>query len=260
MKRTLIVDFPICVDSYSSFLEQILTRTYSNQESSYVCVANVHMMAEAHLDKSFAEVIHKADVITPDGVPLTWGLRLLHGIKQERVAGSDILPDLLCRASIEEIPVYFYGGTTQMLDQTSRFLTANYPTLKVVGMFSPPFRNLTTGEEQGIINTINQSGARLVFVVLGCPKQEKWMASMKGRINAVMIGIGGALPILVGAQKRAPKLMQKAGLEWLYRFYLEPRRLFKRYAVTNTYFMYLLFREYIRLRIFKGKIMAKHAA
>ncbi len=255
MKRKLIVDFPICVDSYSSFLDQILNRTYSTQGSAYVCIANVHMMAEAHMDKSFADVIHRADVITPDGVPLTWGLRLLHGIKQERVAGSDILPDLLQRATFEQIPVYFYGGTTQMLAQTSKFLSETYPSLKVVGMDSPPFRNLTPEEEQWIVDAINQSGARLVFVVLGCPKQERWMAAMKGKINAVMIGIGGALPILVGAQKRAPKMMQKAGLEWLYRFYLEPRRLFKRYAITNTYFMYLLFREYIRLRVLKRKTM-----
>jgi N-acetylglucosaminyldiphosphoundecaprenol N-acetyl-beta-D-mannosaminyltransferase len=256
MKRELIVEFPICIDSYSSFLDHIVTKAYSPHESAYVCIANVHMMAEAHMDKSFADVIRQADVITPDGVPLTWGLRLLHGIKQERVAGSDILPDLLQRAMVERIPVFFYGGTPQMLTQTSKYLGNTYPSLNVVGMYSPPFRSLTPEEERSVIDSINQSGARLIFVVLGCPKQEKWMASMKGKINAVMIGIGGALPILVGAQKRAPKLMQKAGLEWLFRFFLEPRRLFKRYAVTNTYFMLLLTKELIRLKILRRKVSA----
>ena len=110
-------------------------------------------------------------------------------------------------------------------------------------MYSPPFRALSLEEEDRIVYMLNESGARLVFVILGCPKQEKWMASMQTRIQAVMIGIGAALPVLAGIHKRAPRWMQKTGLEWFYRLVQEPRRLFKRYATTNTLFLYVLLKE-----------------
>jgi N-acetylglucosaminyldiphosphoundecaprenol N-acetyl-beta-D-mannosaminyltransferase len=131
----------------------------------------------------------------------------------------------------------------------------HYPNLHIRGLYSPPFRALTPEEEERTIERINSSGAKLLFVVLGCPKQEQWMASMAGRINAVMIGIGGALPVLIGMQKRAPKWMQRAGLEWLFRLLQEPRRLFKRYFVTNSVFLYLLSRELVT-RTFTKKFEA----
>ncbi|MFT4031268.1 MAG: WecB/TagA/CpsF family glycosyltransferase [Siphonobacter sp.] len=238
-KRLISID--ISMGSYSEFIDKWLAMAQSKQ-STYTCVANVHMLVEAHNDPEFAATVNSADIVTPDGMPLTWGLRLVHNIKQERVAGMDLLPDLLKQAELKEIPVFFYGGTQAMLDQTKLFLIQKFPSLNVAGMISPPFRNLSDQEEREVIEKINNSGAQLVFVALGCPKQEKWMASMKGRVQATMIGIGGALPVMVGIQKRAPEWMQKASLEWLYRLFQEPGRLFKRYAVTNTTYLLLLMR------------------
>jgi len=175
-------------------------------------------------------------------------------INQERVAGSDILPDLLQQLMMQGMAVYFYGGSEELLQRTEGFLKRTYPGLEIAGLYSPPFRQLSIEEEQEVITRINDSGASVVFVVLGCPKQEKWMASMKGKINAVMIGIGGALPLLVGLYKRAPRWMQANGLEWVFRLFQEPRRLFKRYALTNPLFVYLIFKEYLSMRILRKAV------
>jgi N-acetylglucosaminyldiphosphoundecaprenol N-acetyl-beta-D-mannosaminyltransferase len=239
-----IFNFPISVGKYDDYIEYIM-ESASTGRSQYIYVANVHMVVEAFWNKSFSEKVRQAGLVTPDGKPLTWALRLLHGIKQDRVAGMDILPALLKQSEKSQTPVYIYGGTETLLSRTRHYLDRNYPNLCIKGLYSPPFRDLTPDEEDRIIDQINGSGAKLVFVVLGCPKQEQWMANMAGRINAVMIGIGGALPVLIGMQKRAPKWMQQAGLEWFFRLLQEPRRLFKRYFVTNSVFLYLLSRELV---------------
>ncbi|TDE08412.1 WecB/TagA/CpsF family glycosyltransferase [Dyadobacter psychrotolerans] len=238
----------ITIAPYASFIDRLIEMAVSGV-SSYTCVANVHMLVEAYKDSSFAEVVNGADLITPDGVPLTVALKLLNGVRQERVAGMDLLPDLLLESEKKLIPVYFYGGTKDMLIATEQYCLKKYPLLKIAGMYSPPFRPLTENETNTVLNQINESNAKFVFVALGCPKQENWMASMRGRINASMIGIGGALPVMIGTQKRAPKWMQDTGLEWLYRLMQEPRRLFKRYAVTNSVFLFLLFKAYFKPRI-----------
>jgi N-acetylglucosaminyldiphosphoundecaprenol N-acetyl-beta-D-mannosaminyltransferase len=243
MESKKLIGCDISLGSYASFVNTIITQASSARQSYYVCVANVHMIIEAYQSNSFEEILNNANLVTPDGIPLTWALKFLYGIKQERVAGMDLLPDLLLIAEREEIPVAFYGGTNEMLNVTQSHLENSYPNIIIANMYSPPFRSLTVDEEISVIKMLNDSGARIIFVVLGCPKQEKWMASMKDRINAVMIGIGGALPVLVGMQKRAPLWMQGAGFEWLYRLYQEPGRLFKRYAVTNFQFIYLLIKE-----------------
>jgi N-acetylglucosaminyldiphosphoundecaprenol N-acetyl-beta-D-mannosaminyltransferase len=158
----------------------------------------------------------------------------------------DLLPDLLKEMEKKELKVYFYGGSPELIKQTAIHLKQHFPLLPIVGLKSPPFRELSKEEEEHTINEINSSEAQLVFVILGCPRQEKWMASMKGRINAVMVGVGGALPVLIGMQARAPKWMQRSGLEWFYRLAQEPTRLFKRYAITNSLFLYLLSKDFIR--------------
>jgi N-acetylglucosaminyldiphosphoundecaprenol N-acetyl-beta-D-mannosaminyltransferase len=151
-----------------------------------------------------------------------------------------------------QLGVYFYGGTPELQTSTEDFVSRQYPNIKNKHFESPPFRALTEQEEIECINRINASGAHLVFVALGCPKQEKWMAHMKGKINACMVGIGGALPVLVGMQKRAPKFMQKYGLEWLYRLVQEPRRLFKRYLYTNSLFVLLLLKQFFAVKLFRS--------
>lgn len=253
MERAHLRNFSICTGKYSSFVSDILLLARM-QSSANVCVANVHMFIEAYKDIQFNKIINDADIVTPDGMPLTWSLRLLYKIKQERVAGMDLLPDLLEELMNNNMPVYFYGGSPRLINKTEAYLKQAYPRLQIAGLYSPPFRELSEYEEEDIVHEINISGARAVFVVLGCPKQEKWMARMKGKINAVMIGVGGALPVLIGEQKRAPKWAQNLGMEWFFRLLQEPGRLFKRYAVSNSLFLYLLFWEYIKINMLKRSL------
>lgn len=247
MDKVKLLHVSITTGGYSAFVRHII-QAAGERDSRYTCIMNVHMLVEAYKSKAFSEVIRRAAVVTPDGKPLCWALRLLHGIRQDRVAGMDLLPDLIRQAEAQRLPVYFYGGQPGMLERTSRYLQQHFPRLPVAGMYSPPFRPLSAEEDDAIVAAINGSGARMVMVVLGCPKQEKWMASMQGRINAMMIGVGGALPVMIGAQKRAPRWMQRAGMEWFHRLQQEPVRLFRRYAVTNSLFLYILTREYLRLK------------
>lgn len=244
MKKQILSIF-ITQGSFKSQMEKIL-QLASTKTSSYVCVANVHMLVEAHNDKAFADVVNNADVATPDGMPIAKSFQYLYGIHQPRVAGMDILPYLLSKSQQAGLPVFFYGGTDDMLNKTRQYCREHYAQLNIAGMISPPFRSLTAAEQNEHINQINNSGACLVFVALGCPKQEKWMADMKGSINACMVGIGGALPVMIGLQKRAPQWLQTLSLEWLYRLVQEPRRLFKRYAVTNSAFIMLLTKELVK--------------
>jgi N-acetylglucosaminyldiphosphoundecaprenol N-acetyl-beta-D-mannosaminyltransferase len=245
-----IISLTISISSYSSIRDKIISLVLKRR-SSYICVANVHMTIEAYWDKEFATSVNNADLVTPDGMPIAMALRLLYGLKQERVAGMDLLPDLLKEAEERNLSVFFYGGTQEMLDKTNRFIQEHYPSLEKHNYLSPPFRPLSNEEEESVIKQINDTGANIVFVALGCPKQEKWMASMKGRINSCMIGIGGALPVMIGDQKRAPYWMQKASLEWFYRLIQEPRRLFKRYLVTNTLFIFLIIKQLYSNRLKK---------
>jgi N-acetylglucosaminyldiphosphoundecaprenol N-acetyl-beta-D-mannosaminyltransferase len=253
MQKHTLLSIDLSLGSYSDFVDEIIRLANMDDSSEYICVANVHMLVEAYKDKEFAKIVNNAVITTPDGVPLTWGLKWLYGIKQERVAGMDLFPDLLRVASQQAIPVFFYGGTETVLSGISEYIKTHYSEKIFAGSYSPPFCPLTPDEEEKIINRINASGAKLVFVSLGCPKQEKWMASMKGRIKATMIGVGGAFSTLSGMKKMAPPWMRKSGLEWSYRLFQEPKRLFKRYFTTNTIFLYLLIKAKIKRLRFSHK-------
>ena len=246
--KKALINFSISTGRYRQFIEDITTLAAA-RVSATVYFANVHMYIEAHNDEGFLELINNADIVTPDGQPLAWIMKVFYGIKQDRVSAMDMLPDLLQQMEKEKLPVYFYGGTQNMLDQTSKFVQEKYPGLVVSGLYSPPFRPLTNDEKNEITEKINAVSPAIVFVFLGCPKQEKWMAGMKGRINSVMAGVGGAVPVTIGLQKRAPVWMQDFALEWLYRFFQEPKRLFKRYTVTNSLFVWIMMKEFIKLKI-----------
>lgn len=242
MLHKKIFSLKISLGTFQDFIQKIIQLSVQKQ-SSYVCVANVHMCIETYKDERFAEIVNNADLVTPDGKPLVFGLKWLYDIEQDKVSGPDLMPSLLAEAEKENLSVFFYGATQEVLNQLIEFCKQKYPDLKIAGVISPPFRKLTETEELADINVINRSKANLVFVALGCPKQEVWMNRMKGKINAVMLGVGGAFPMLVGAEKRAPIWMQENGLEWFFRLAQDPKRLFKRYLVTNSWFIYLLTRE-----------------
>lgn len=245
MDRLNVFSIPINIGTYNQFISTVIADARL-RKSYYTCVANVHMLIEAYNDRIFAKTVRNARVIAPDGRPLTWAIRMFYGIRQDRVAGMDLLPDLLEVSQEKGISVYFYGGHPDMVAKTRIYLEKKYPHLKLAGFYSPPFKKLTEDEEANVVRNINASGAQIVFVALGCPKQEKWMASMQHRVNGVMIGIGGALSVMVGVQKRAPKWVQTAGLEWFFRFLQEPMRLFSRYAKTNSTFIYLFLKSLVR--------------
>ncbi|MGR3812140.1 WecB/TagA/CpsF family glycosyltransferase [Jiulongibacter sp. NS-SX5] len=242
------LNFNITLKSFDNIVNQILTES----RSDYVCVANVHMFIEAQDDLNFLELVNYADIVTADGKPLCLALKWLYGIDQERVAGMDLLPALINKADGQQLKVGFYGSTEEDLKIVSDKLIQEFPGLPSPVFISPPFRALTNKEQQDYINELNKEEVKILFVALGCPKQEKWMASMKGKINATMIGIGGALPVFAGTQKRAPLWMQKFALEWLFRLMQEPKRLFKRYFYTNSRFIYLIVLEKFKLTFNRG--------
>lgn len=244
-KRLLTID--VSSGSYNDFINAIL-KYAMERVSSYVCVANVHMLVEAHNTPKFAEVVNQADIVTPDGMPLAQGFKYEYNLKQDRVDGMSLLPALLSECEKNNLSVYFYGGDQKVLNTAEAYIRKTYPNLKIAGLYSPPFRQLTEVEKLEDEQRIRKSEANLVFVALGCPKQEMWMAEMKGKVPALMIGIGGALPVFTGAQKRAPKWMQDNSLEWLYRLIQEPKRLFKRYLTTNSKFLYLLAKEKLKIK------------
>lgn len=246
MKKSRIVSLDLCTGSYREFVDQIASLG-EQRISSYVCVANVHMCIEAWQNHDFAAVVNNADIATPDGMPLAKSLKLLYGIDQQRVAGMDLLPDLIAEAENRGLALFFHGSTDEVLEKISERINREHPGATIAGAYSPPFRPLTATEEQAMVERINNSGANMVMVALGCPKQELWMARHKGKINAVMIGVGGAFPVYAGTQARAPQWMQHCALEWLYRLYQEPRRLLKRYVVTNSLFLLLMAWELVKI-------------
>ena len=219
-------------------------------ESRYVCVANVHMVMEAYDTPDFREIVNAADLVTPDGMPLVWMLRRLGFPDQERVAGPDLTLKICEAASREGIPVGFYGGTPEVLQSLVANLKRKYPALKITYAHSPPFRALSPEEDAQVIEEINGSGARVLFVGLGCPKQERWMAAHKGRVQAVMLGVGAAFDFHAGRLPQAPAWMRRAGLEWLFRLLTEPRRLWRRYARHNPRFVILALMQLLGLRKF----------
>jgi N-acetylglucosaminyldiphosphoundecaprenol N-acetyl-beta-D-mannosaminyltransferase len=251
LEKRKILQTDITHGSYETILAEILDLGRS-REPCYICVADVHMVVEAFWDKSFNHVVNSSVITTPDGKPLSVFMNLLYDTRQERVAGPDLMIDILRKASEESLLIYFYGSTWEVLNAISDRLKREYPSLKIAGMISPPFRPLTEEEDEEIIKTINQSGANLVLVALGCPKQEKWMYEHQGKIKATMVGVGAAFPFLAGQLKRAPKWIRDFCLEWAFRLMMEPRRLFKRYFVTNTVFLLMITRQLLYQKLFQS--------
>ena len=239
-----VLDFPITALRLNQQIQTIL-QWASEHKSKTVCVANVHMLMEAHWNPEFAGVLKNSDIVTPDGMPLVWMMKKLGATSQDRVAGLDILASICTSAPKQNISVFFLGSQKQILSGMRSSLEEEYPELHIAAMEPLPFRPLTESEDEALIQKINQSGAGIVFVSLGCPKQEKWMAQHKDKIQAVMIGLGGAFPVYAGLQKRAPRIVRESGFEWLYRWLQEPRRLAGRYTKTIPPFMWLAMKQLI---------------
>ena len=239
MERINIFGSVITLGSYSEFLDRII-HLAGQKVPSYVCFANVHMVVEASRDASFQRVVNQATLVAPDGKPLSVFMKMFHNIDQDRVCGMDILPDLLRKAEESGRSVYFYGGEQHCLDLIRKRASKEFPNLRIAGLYSPPFRQLTDKEKAEDIDRIRESGADLVFVSLGCPRQEKWMAESVKKLNACFLGLGQAFSIYACLEKRLPKWMRALCVEWVFRLMQEPNRLWRRYLHTNTEFLMMM--------------------
>ena len=244
-EKLKIISLSVHHISFNKCLEQVMVFALK-KKPSYVCFANVHMVIEAYNDKTILNQVDNANLVLPDGKPLALACNMLYGKKQERISGMDFTPRLLEKANENKFSIFVYGSTDNIITALKEKITNNYPAIHFAGAISPPFRPLTDDEIKIDIEEINRSGANIVLVSLGCPKEGRWMSKTSGKINAVLIGIGGALPVVAGIQKRAPRWMQNMALEWFYRLMQQPGRLFTRYLYTNSYFLFLLGREMIK--------------
>ena len=212
-------------------------------KQGYVCVSNVHMCMESHDNLQFRDVVNNADLVVPDGKPLVWAQKLL-GVKEaQQVRGMDLMLSLCAYAEDKGWSVGFYGSTPDVLLMLNAALLKHYPNLNIKLSLSPPFRPLSAEEEGDYIARINESGVKILFVGLGCPKQERWMAEHRDQLNCVMIGVGAAFDFIAGEKQHAPMWMQETGLEWLFRLVCEPRRLGGRYFKHNPRFIWYFSRQ-----------------
>ena len=217
-------------------------------EGRTVGVATVNNVMEGHDHPPFRDVMNGCDLVTPDGTPLVWGLRLLGVTDATRVYGPELTPRLLARAAEAGVPVGFYGGSPEVIEALRTVTADRWPALKIAYAYSPPFRTLDDREDEDIVRAIIASGARILFVGLGCPKQERWMAEHRDRLPLVQLGVGAAFDFLAGTKRQAPAVLLRAGLEWLFRLATEPRRLWKRYLRHNPRFVALFGAQVVRAR------------
>ena len=206
-------------------------------ESRYVCLSNVHMVMQGWDDPNFRQIINAADLITTDGVPLVWCLRALGLPSAVRVYGPDLTLHVCAAAAQQQLAIGLYGGTAQSLKEFAALLQSRFPAIEIACSIAPPFRPLTAAEDLAYTKQLTKSGARILFVGIGCPKQEIWMSEHRGRLNMPMLGVGAAFDFHAGRVKQAPAWLQRIGLEWLFRLLVEPRRLWRRYAWHNPRFV-----------------------
>ncbi len=244
LKYRHILGMRVDATTYEDATQRIVEWAYE-EKSCYVCVANVHMTMEVFDNAVFADIVNNAALVTPDGMPLVWGLKAL-GIKNSSRVYGPTLTLYLCKAVTEAgIPIGLYGGTSKSLEAFNTFLYQYFPGIKIACKISPPFRPLTPEEDRAYTKQLAESGAKIVLVGIGCPKQELWMAEHKHRIPSVMVGVGAAFDFHSGRVKQSPSWMQKIGMEWLFRLIMEPRRLWKRYFKHNPRFVLFFMMQWL---------------
>jgi N-acetylglucosaminyldiphosphoundecaprenol N-acetyl-beta-D-mannosaminyltransferase len=245
-----ILGIHVSAVNMTSVLE-VIEGWISSKGRFYVCVTGVYGIVESQRDSKLKMIYNRAGLATPDGMPTVW-LGRLHGFeKMQRVYGPDLML-ALCDPSLGKGYKHFlYGGGVGGADCLSDSLIKRFPGLQIVGVISPPFRQLTQDEDTEVINRINNAAPDIVWVGLGAPKQEIWMYDHRNQIDApVMIGVGAAFDFLAGKKKQAPRWMQRNGLEWFYRLMSEPKRLWKRYLINNPLFIWYVVLQELGLKNF----------
>jgi len=221
------------------------------RQRHYVCVTGVHGVMESQRDENLRRTHAGAGLVTPDGMPLLWLGRLRGFTHMNRVYGPDLMLQLCERSVAEGYRHYLYGGGEGIAQRLSEKLRERFPGIRMVGAHSPPFRPLTPEEDEEVVRRINVARPDIVWVGLGTPKQERWMEAHRDRLEAsVLIGVGAAFDFHSGAKRQAPRWMQNSGLEWLFRLANEPRRLWRRYLVNNTWFVTLVLAEACGLKTY----------
>ena len=246
-QQTRVLRMPVDVTSCSDAVNRIAS-WIGPGASHYVCVSNVHMCMEVWDDREYEGVLIAADLVVPDGRPIYWAQKLLGVNSAVQVRGSELASAIFSYANRQCIPVGFYGGTQETLDRLKIVVRDKYPNMPAPLFISPPFRVLTPDEKEADIVAINNSSVEILFVGLGCPKQERWMAELQPHLSCTLLGVGAAFDFIAGTQKHAPKIFQVLGLEWLFRLFCEPRRLWRRYLSTNPRFIWY----------FSGQLMGRN--
>ncbi len=238
----LILGVKLDETSYAQATHQVITWAKSC-ENRAVFAANTHLVMEAYDSRQFRQVVNSADLVTSDGMPLVWWLRA-KGVKdQNRVYGPDLMLHICQAAASEGIPIGLYGSTPQVITALGERLKQLYPGLQINFSYSPPFRPMTMEEDNSLVHQIHDAGIRILFVGLGCPKQELWIAEHKGKLKSVLVAVGAAFQFHARLVNQAPAWMQKLSLEWLYRLIQEPERLWRRYLSVVPRFSFLVLLE-----------------
>jgi N-acetylglucosaminyldiphosphoundecaprenol N-acetyl-beta-D-mannosaminyltransferase len=245
-----VLGVPLALTTYERTLSWIDAMVASRRQG-YVCVAATHTVMVCQEDEETRAAVLGSSLTVPDGQPLVWALNLLGHEQPSRVYGPDLMAKHCERAAQNGTRVYLYGGRDRLaLDRLARRLRDRFPGLRIVGGWSPPYRELTDEEQQGVVDDINGSGADVVWVGIGVPKQEKWMAAMRSRLDApVLLGVGAAFDFHAGLVPQAPRWIQSMGLEWAFRLSQEPRRLWRRYARYNPLFVARFSLQLLRQRL-----------
>lgn len=229
--------------THYSHAAQVILALAEARVGGMVCCSTVHMVMEGHDDPHFRRLVNAADLITPDGMPLVWMLRAQGVPEATRVYGPDLMPWVCGAAARRGIPVGFYGSSEAVQDALAAALLARHPALRIGFRWSPPFTPLAPEEDEQVLEAIEDSGIGVLFVGLGCPKQERWMAAQRERLPCVLVGVGAGFDFVAGRKPRAPAWLQRRGLEWAFRLACEPRRLWRRYARHNPRFAALVLAE-----------------
>jgi exopolysaccharide biosynthesis WecB/TagA/CpsF family protein len=234
---------------YEECVKVIINKAKSNVSFGVSALA-VHGLIESYKSKVLINKVNTIDMVVPDGQPIRWALNSFYKVKmQDRVYGPTLTLKVLEKASNQNLNIFLYGSTKSTLFLFEKFINFKFPNVNIVGIHIDRFREATLGEDLADIEKINNAKTHIVLVGRGCPRQEVWVANHIGKVNAVMMAVGAAFDFHAGVIKQAPKWMQNDGLEWLYRLVQEPRRLFKRYFHTNSFFIYL----FLKYKIFNLK-------
>lgn len=220
------------------WLLEYLDKNLKDLSGDYLCVANVHTTVTAFEDEEYCKVQNGGIMAIPDGGPLASVGRRRGFMNMNRTTGPSLMGEIFKISPARGYRHFFYGSTDETLEKLRFFLTDTYPGIQIAGMYSPPFRPMSEDEDKAIIEQINETKPDFLWIGLGAPKQEKWMAAHQGRVKGLMIGVGAGFDYYAGNLERAPEWMQDSNLEWLYRLMQDPKRLFKRYWHTNMKFIW----------------------